>query len=60
MAVFAGETVMRDTRHSSACLQSWLHEILFKFNWILNSWPMTKSRWYAIENNETAQITTGV
>ena len=36
------DTVMRDT--SNTCLQSCLHQILFKFNRIFNSCLMTKGR----------------
>ena len=36
------ETAMHDT--SSACLRSWLHEILLKFNQIFNLCPMAIGR----------------
>ena len=47
------ETVMRDTSSAG------MHEVLL-FNRIFNPCSMTKGRWYAIQNNETAKITTGV
>ena len=44
---------MRDT--SNACLQSWLHKILFKSIQLnIQLMSMTEGHRYAIENNETA------